>query len=349
MVDSVKKWSAQIEGKDLVKFFIFLAIAVVLVVLAFRGISLQWIIMQIGKAKFQWVFLSFLMSVLALISRAYRWNILIEPLHYNPPLRKTVYAVSIGYFANLALPRLGEITRCGSLNKSEAIPFNILLGTVITERIIDVISLILCLAITTIIEFERLGHFIKTSIVKPIAEKTEFLREPPILIASSIVLITISVFVLRYVRASQRSSRQNKLALLLKGMLAGMDSIRKLKRPWAFIFHSILIWLLYYLSVYLALFALPATEDLGLSAALFLLVAGGIAMSAPVQGGIGAYHLLVSQGLVFYGVSQMDGLAFATLLHSLQIIIILIFGSISLLLLFLERNRGNKTEGIFKQ
>ena len=108
----------------------------------------------------------------------------------------------------------------------------------------------------------------------------------------------------------------------------------KLERPWMFIFHSVLIWFLYFLGVYASLFALPSTSGLGLNTALFLLVAGGFGMSAPVQGGIGAYHLLVSQGLILYGVSQQDGLTFATLLHSLQLLLILVFGAASLLLLF---------------
>jgi uncharacterized membrane protein YbhN (UPF0104 family) len=123
----------------------------------------------------------------------------------------------------------------------------------------------------------------------------------------------------------------------MKGILVGIDSIRKLKRPWAFLFHSVLIWFLYYMSVYVAMFAMPQTEHLGFTAALFLLVAGGIGMSAPVQGGIGAYHLLVSQGLILYGLNQRDGLAFATLLHSLQIIMILLLGSASLILLLIEK------------
>jgi hypothetical protein len=118
----------------------------------------------------------------------------------------------------------------------------------------------------------------------------------------------------------------------------------KLKRPGLFIFHSILIWVLYYLSVFVALFAFPSTSGLGAGAALFLLVAGGLGMSAPVQGGIGAYHLLVSQGLVLYGLSQEDGLTFATLLHSLQLILIVVMGTVSLVLLFISR-KGKLNEG----
>jgi uncharacterized membrane protein YbhN (UPF0104 family) len=106
-----------------------------------------------------------------------------------------------------------------------------------------------------------------------------------------------------------------------------------------FVFHSVFIWVLYFLSAYVCFFALPATNGLGLGPALFILTLGGLGMSAPVQGGIGVYHLLVSQGLMLYGLSQQDGLAFATLLHSMQIVMIVVLGSISLFLLFLERKK----------
>ena len=114
-----------------------------------------------------------------------------------------------------------------------------------------------------------------------------------------------------------------------------------LKRPWIFIFHSVLIWVLYYLGVYVALFAFPFTSGMGTGAALFMLVAGGLGMSAPVQGGIGPYHLLVSQGLVLYGLSREEGLTFATMLHSLQLVLVIIFGILSLILLASIRKKNH--------
>jgi uncharacterized membrane protein YbhN (UPF0104 family) len=131
---------------------------------------------------------------------------------------------------------------------------------------------------------------------------------------------------------------------LVKGLVDGLKSIGKLKRPWLFVFHSIFIWFLYLLSVWVCFFAFPFTSGLNFGAALFLLVAGGLAMSAPVQGGIGAYHLLVSQGLILYGLSKQDGLAFATLLHSLNLILVIVFGSVSLFLLFRQRKRNSQKE-----
>ena len=328
----------------MVKFIVLLLIALLLLFLAFRGISIKAMMDDIVKAKLSWVFLSFFLSFVALISRAIRWNLLIEPLGYQPPARKTMYALMTGYLANLAFPRLGEVTRCGSLSKSENIPFNKLLGTVIAERVIDVISLLVCLLITAIIEMDRLGDFLQSSILQPILQKLASLFSSPFVTGLTIAVVLLMIAGIFYLIKKRPAKKTPGWTSIIKGMIDGVHSVRKLKRPGLFIFHSIFIWVLYYFSVYVALFAFPFSEHLGAGAALFLLVAGGFAMSAPVQGGIGAYHLLVSQGLVLYGLAQQDGLTFATLLHSLQIILILLFGSLSLLLLFLDNRKKATAE-----
>jgi hypothetical protein len=327
---------------NIFKLLLLLTIAAGLLLFAFRGMDVKKIFSEMIKADLLWVTLSALFSVAAFISRAYRWKLLIEPLGYSPSLKTTTYSLMVGYFANLAFPRLGEITRCGALNKAEKIPFNKLLGTVIVERAIDVLSLLLCMLLASVIEFKRLGYFFKENILDPSVSKIQQLAKSPIAQLAALFLLAAVVIVLFfYFKKTRKKSYETGFTKLIKGLLEGLRSVANLKRPWLFIFHSILIWLLYYLGVYVCLFAFPFTTGLGFNAALFLLVAGGIGMSAPVQGGIGAYHLLVSQGLVLYGLSRQDGLAFATLLHSLQLLLVVIFGLTSLLLLFYNRKYTN--------
>ena len=326
------------------KYLFLLAIAGVLLWFAFRGISIRNVFSEMLKANFFWVSLSLVFSIVALISRAYRWKLLIESTGYSPPLKKTFYALMVGYFANLAFPRLGEVTRCGSLSKSEIIPFTSLLGTVIVERVIDVISLFICLLLAAIIEYKRLGNFLQDNIIQPIIDKFKQVMGSPIFLIAAILLIAGLVFaIIIYIKRVRQKGKESKWVQLMKGLIDGLRSIAKLKRPWLFIFHSVFIWVLYFFGVYVCFFALPFTSHLGFSAALFLLVAGGLAMSAPVQGGIGAYHLLVSQGLILYGVSQQDGLAFATLLHTLQTLMVVLFGVASLILLFSGKKNLHKT------
>jgi uncharacterized protein (TIRG00374 family) len=282
-----------------------------------------------------WVALSGILSIIAFIVRAYRWNLLIEPLGYTPSLKKTTYSLMVGYFANLAFPRLGEVSRCAALSKAESIPFNKLLGTVIVERVVDVLSLLICILLVAALEFKRLGNFFNENIFNPLIKKIDQLSRSPILLTILITALIALISVLIYFsRKNKAKGKETAFSKLAKGFIDGLRSIAKLKQPGLFIFHSIFIWVLYYLSVYVALFAFPFTSGLGSGAALFLLIAGGLGMSAPVQGGIGAYHLLVSQGLVLYGLSQEEGLTFATLLHSLQLVLVIIMGIASLLLLF---------------
>jgi glycosyltransferase 2 family protein len=321
----------------IVRFVLLFVIAGFLLFFAFRGISIKAVFSEIIKAKVGWVLLSVFISLIALISRAYRWKLLIEPLGYNPTLKNTTCSVAVGYLANLAFPRLGEVTRCGTLGTAENIPFNKLFGTVITERIIDVISLLTCIVFVAIIEFNRLGNFLKKNLADPLLNKINQIISTATGIIVIIALVIVTVFlVMFFIRNSKKWSKA-KWAGIIEGFLKGLISIKSLHKPWLFLFHSVFIWLLYYLSVYVCLFAFPFTSHLGLAAALFLLVAGGLGMSAPVQGGIGAYHLLVSQGLLLYGVTLENGLAFATLLHSLQLIMVVVTGALALLLLFFQK------------
>ena len=190
------------------------------------------------------------------------------------------------------------------------------------------------------IEYHRLGNFLQETITKPIIDKLMLVIASPISIGVGFLLLIILVVALnRYWRRSKDKQKKSKFSQLWKELIEGLRSIAKLKRPWLFIFHSVLIWVSYFFAMYTCFFALAPTAQLGLSAALFLLVAGGLGMSAPVQGGIGAYHLLVSQGLMLYGLSREDGLAFATLIHTLQLVLIVLLGIPSMLLLFSKNNK----------
>lgn len=323
------------------KYILLLAVAVLLLYFAFKNVSVASIFREMLQANIFWLGVSTVFSFIALISRAYRWKLLIEPLGYHPSLKNTTYAVMVGYLANLAFPRLGEVTRCGSLSTAENVPFNKLLGTVVVERVIDVISLLICILLVAIIELKRLGNFFKSNFSDPLISKlTKFTSSAMGVTILIIIAMALAVVLFLLIRYSKRKSG-SKWTALINGFVKGLVSIKHLDKPWLFVFHSVFIWFLYYLSVYVCLFALPFTSHLGPAAALFLLVAGGIGMSAPVQGGIGAYHLMVSQGLLLYGVKLENGLSFATLLHSLQLVTVIITGSVAMLLLFIQRKKQN--------
>src|SRR5574339_849533 len=165
----------------IVKYFVLLLIAGVLLVFAFRGMSVNKILQGILQADLFWVTLSGIISIIAFIVRAHRWNLLIKPLGYSPSLKRTTYSLMVGYLANLAFPRLGEVSRCAALSKAESIPFNKLLCTVIVEIIIDVISLLFCILLAAIAEYKRLGNFFTEKIFDPVKEKIQSLTSSPLL------------------------------------------------------------------------------------------------------------------------------------------------------------------------
>jgi uncharacterized protein (TIRG00374 family) len=336
-----KPWSLSGHSLSILKFLLLLAVAGALLFIAFRGVRIATVLQDVGQANLFWVLGSALFSVAAFVARAYRWNLLIEPLGYSPSLKNTTSSLMAGYLANLALPRLGELTRCGSLSKAESIPFTPLLGTVIAERLVDLISLFTCLLLLLIIEGNRFGTEFRSTILNPIIEPIARHKW----LALLLVIGVAGVFVVyRYFQSRQKAAG-SFWAKLVIDLVTGLRSITNLRRPWLFVFQSVLIWALYFLGLYFCFLALPYTAGLGYRAALFTLVAGGFGMSAPVQGGIGAYHLLVSRGLMLYGLSQQDGIGFATLLHSLQILLVIVFGAASLVFLSVEVRSKLKETG----
>jgi len=323
---------------SVVKFLVILAIALTLLYFASRHVDIHQIFSGMMKANLGWVLLSFACSVIALIARAYRWNLLIEPLGYKPKLKNTTYSVSIGYFANLAFPRLGEVTRCGTLSRTEGISFSSLLGTVVVERIVDVLTLFICLILAAIIEFTRVSNFLSPRI----EYAKHFLTSPKgiIVIVVTIILIAFSIFYFK--RKQREKEKKSAIIQFFYEMMKGIKSIADLKRPGQFIFQSFFIWVLYFLSAYVCFFALPATSSLGLKEALVVLTLGAVGMTMPVPGGTGAYHLLVSQGLMLYGLTETDALVFAWLLWGMQLFMIVALGSLSLLLIFFNRKANQK-------
>ena len=321
---------------NILKYVAMLAIGVALLFLAFRGVNLRATFEEIREVNIFWLSVSTLASIVAFVSRAWRWNMLIEPAGYKLDFKPTLYSVMIGYLANLALPRFGEVTRCGSLSKATKVPFEILFGTVIVERVIDVISLLFCIVLVGFLEYKRLGSFLRDSLYEPLQAKASLIISSPLFYIGIAVILLLVVFL---IRAHRKSGKQSgiikKVSDLAVGVLQGLKTVRKLKNPGAFLFHSVLIWFMYFLMAYTCFFALPATSALGWKAGLFVLVVGGMGMSAPVQGGIGTYHLMVSQGLILFGLAREHGLAYATLMHTTQTLFIIVTGSLSMLLLFL--------------
>ncbi len=323
--------------KSTLKYLVFLGLGGALLWFSFRNQNLLLLGESLKSANYYWVALSVLISIFAHWLRALRWKMLFEPIGYQTKTTHTFYAVMIGYLANLAFPRMGEVSRCAVLNKTDNMPISTLIGTVVVERIIDVIFLLGLGLLAIIILYKEINIFVFENFISPIISK---LNNAVNLIIPAIgisIVLGILFFLLRKKINAWHITQKIKAFIL--SLKKGLLSILELKNRLRFIGLSVGIWACYLLATYLCFFAIPATSQLNLSIGLFVMVAGGIGMSAPVQGGIGAFEAAVSISLLVFGIKENDGLSYAAISHGSQILSILVVGSISLFFVFLIKRK----------
>lgn len=292
------------------------------------------------SANYFWLALSILLGGLSHVSRSIRWRIALKPMGYTPGAVNAFLAVMIGYFANLGIPRMGEVVRCGILYTYEKVPVQRSVGTVITERVIDLIMLMLVFALAIFMEFNVVMGYIHTHIFGPFLLKLTSLADKGYLVIILVIALASAISIYLAVRRYLHKLEVfHKFKTFLKGLLEGVQSIRKLESPVAFVFHSIFIWVMYFMMLYVCFFSMEATKDLSIGAAMAVLAIGSVAMII-AQGGLGAYPILVQGVLVLYSVNELEAYAFGWLVWSAQTIMIILFGSLSLVFLpIINRNK----------
>jgi len=288
---------------------------------------------------YYWIVASLFLGLLSHVSRTIRWNLLIEPLGRKPRILNTFLAVMVGYLMNLALPRMGEISRCGVIARYEKISFTKLVGTVVTERLIDVLMLLILLVIVVLTQFGQVLEFLKNN--PGVNEKLQKVIFSPILIGGLVLFLAV-LWISRH--KIRESSLTKKVMGFVGQFVEGFRSIGKMKKKGSFIFHSVFIWVLYYLMTYLIFFSFGFTSHLGPLAGLTVFVLGSFGMVAPVQGGIGAWHFMVIEGLALYGVDKADGKVFALLAHGTSTLMLIVLGLIGVIALPFVNEREDAIE-----
>jgi len=331
--------------KNFIRFTVFLGIGIFFIWIFLRNLSAeqkQEIILSMGNANYWWIAMAIPLGILSHYIRAIRWKMLIETMDYKPKNSNMFYAVMIGYFANLALPRLGEVSRCSVLTKYENVPFQKSFGTVITERVLDMMVFLLLFLLNLALQAERLSGYIDENIYKPLQAKLHLSYNLSgaftIIILAFALLCGILFLVFRKKITSHKL--YNKIIYMAKGFVEGMKSLLKVRNLWLFFFYTASIWSLYLLMAYVVFFSIPDSSGLGLDAGLAVLVFGSIGIMV-VQGGIGIYPAIVAETLVLYGVSSVQGYALGWLIWTSQNITIILVGIISLILLPIVNNRKN--------
>jgi glycosyltransferase 2 family protein len=289
--------------------------------LSFWGWAFYWLLIPVSLAL-----------LVSHLSRAVRWRILMEPMGYRPSVLNAYLAVLVGYLANLAVPRLGEVLKCTILGRYEKISADKLIGTIVAERAFDLICLVIVFAITIFSQIDIIGGFALDMVEKLLGGgpkgKTNYAN---IFILIGFLLAVATIIWWLFKRFAH-TLVIGKIKAIAKGVWEGLTSVRLVQKKGWFFFHSVLIWFLYLAAIKLGFYAIEATSSYGWLAAFSVLSLGSVGMIV-TQGGIGAYPLLVQETMVLYGLSENIGRAFGWVLWLAQFFLILVAGGIALLLL----------------
>lgn len=321
--------------KPILQFIVLFGIGILLVWLSLKQVASQKdnIINAFKHANYLWVLLSLMVVAFSHFLRAYRWNYLLRPLGYKTNLLNATCHVLVGYFANYGIPRMGEITRCTLAAKYDKVPFEVGLGTVITERIIDFIVFLIIFILTLLIQFNELIGLANEFVFDKLREKLLRISNNPSQLIGITIIVMVMVLVFIAIRKKVTSLLKGKLGGIIKGMGEGIGSIRKMDRPLQFIVLSLLIWACYFYSLYICFFALSGTSHLGHKECLTILLFGtfGVIFS---PGGLGAYPLIV-YGILFqtYHVDEVSSFALPWLGWTSQFVLLLVLGVLSLIAL----------------
>jgi len=304
--------------KKIVKIIIPLLFGGGLVWYLFTIIPPKTLLEYFKNANYWWISLGLFFGILSHLSRAYRWKFMLEPMGYTPRFINSTLAVLIGYFVNLAIPRAGEVSRASVMANYENIPFEKGFGTIVAERIADLVMMFLIIGITLLIQFDFIIQLVKEKL------------DPIKIIIVLVACIIGGFFFYKYVRKSTKGVGL-KIKNFIKSLVEGVTSIFRMKNKWAFIFHTVFIWAMYVLMFWATI---PAIDGLQVPFGGILVgfIAGGFSIAA-TNGGIGLYPLAVAGAFTLFGVPEEPSTAFGSVMWAAQTAMIILFGGLSFLLL----------------
>jgi hypothetical protein len=306
---------------------------------------------SIKNANFYWLGLSFILGYVAIISRGLRWVLLLDPMGYEVNKWNSIHSVAFGYFFNLAVPRGGEIARCTSLYKTDKVPVNELLGTVVLERVIDMILLILLSALSFALNADSFYNLFESagSGSSDGGNTTKYL-----ILGGLILLFIIGIVIFK---TQKNNPIVQKINGFLTGIFNGLKSFKTIEKKGLFIMHTALIWSCYALMTYICFFSIPSTSDMSLSDGLFLMIAGGLGMIIPSPGGTGSYHYLIKLGFIALLVAnnpsatpeeiaatEASGATFAAIVHATQTLMMMVMGGAVASIGLFASQKKNKSE-----
>jgi hypothetical protein len=312
--------------KQILQVLISLGLAVWIFWFLYKDIEVEALWSQVKTSNWFWISFSLIISLFGFWLRGWRWTLLMDMSEGKKvTYGESYHAVMVGYLANLVVPRAGEVARCGVLTRTNGISLGQLLGTVIIERSIDLLFLVGTILLAFLIE-NQLFISLANQLVNLEQIFQGILDNLPLIIGAFGVLVLFGYLIFRRFR---QSGLIQKIQGFLRDIYGGVKGISRLSNPWGFWLSSLLIWIIYFSTMYAVSMGIASTANLSPGEVLLVMVMGSIGMVAPVQGGIGTFHALVAFILIQLGIAEQDGKIFAAIIHGTQLFLILIAGLIS--------------------
>lgn len=306
--------------KKIIRATALLLLGCALFYLAVRNQQWETFSSILASGNYMLVPVIIIVSLASYVFRNERWRLLAHATAHQPDRMNAIAALSVSYLVNYAVPRLGELTRCYLLKRKEKIPFELTLGTVVVERLVDIVMLCLVVLVALLLQFNQLANFALHHIWSPVLQRFSSGSFAAKIIGIAIILGFV-FFLLR--KLAGKFSGKIELAVFTHGL----KSILKVKHKGLFILYTIGIWICYFLMTYLWAFSFRATGNISFLQAFVVMTAGTLGRSLPIQGGgFGAYHFMVTQVLLIYGISEQHGFALAVVIHAGQMIFSLLMG-----------------------
>ncbi len=316
------------KTKKALKLLIPLVLAVFFGWYMFSKIPISTIIPYFQSANYSWIALGVFFGLLSHLSRAYRWQYLLEPMGYCVKLPNSIMAVFITYLANYGIPRSGEVLRAAVLTNYEGVPFEKGFGTIVAERIADLIVMLGIIIVTLILQFDFIYQLLEKSF------------QPVKIIIGGILALSVFILLFLYIKRSS-SKIALKIKTFLRGLMEGLFSIFKMKNKWAFIFHTLFIWGMYILMFYVTTFAIEDLEGISLGAVIIAFIAASFTIAA-TNGGVFFYPAAVLGALLLFGLPKDPSYAFGWIIWTSQTLMIFILGVLSFILLPIYNRKKTK-------
>ncbi len=330
--------------KKVIQWTVMLLVAAVLLYFAFRGVKWEDFVSGVRSCNFHWIIVSMLASVLAFFVRGVRWRLIMLPLNNTITVREAYDGVTVAYLTNFALPRAGEFARCGVISAGGKASFESVLGTVVLERSWDMISYAVILLLVLMAGESSFRQFVSEEVWEPAVRTMSF--NVLWLVAAAVILAAAGCVIVYRMRHRLRRFRfMDKLFRVVEGLVNGLRAGLRMKGKWLFLLYTVMLWFCYWLMSYTTILAFPQVSGLNWADALFLMVVGGLGWIVPVQGGIGAYHFILSLAMAsIYSIPKTSGVIFATISHESQALTMVLCGALSLAGIYFRKRKAERIQ-----